>query len=198
MSTTDAQASAALSAGDKLLTELNGGAHVKDPSPAPTMGRLKKLSYTHDSLIDLIIERPDLTQNQLAAHFGYTPGWISNILASDAFQVKMAARREQIIDPEIKASIEERFRALVIRSLAVLQEKLNATQVSDNVALRAAELGAKALGIGGHAAPKPSSDPDRLARLAERLVSLQSGVRERVINGEAQVLSVESTPAETR
>jgi len=153
------------------------------------MGRLQKCSYTHDALIDLIISNPEMTQNHLAAHFGYTPPWISNILASDAFQEKMAARREEIIDPELKATIEERFRALVIRSLQVLQEKLNAPQVSDLVALRAAELGAKALGVGGHAAPKPQeASSDRLERLATRLVALQSRTRERVIDGEVQVL----------
>lgn len=181
----------ALKAGDVLVKELAGGDLVKTPSPAPTMGNLKKCNYTHDAMIDLIIANPTMTQDAVAAHFGYTPGWISNILASDAFQSKMAARREEIIDPELKASIEERFRALVIQSLKVLQDKLNKPQVSDQVALRAAELGAKALGIGGHAAPKVvSPEADRLTKLADRLVQLQSNVRERVINGEVQVLEV--------
>jgi len=135
-------------------------------------------------MIDLIIEHPELDQNHIAAHFGYTAGWISNILASDAFQERMAARKEDIIDPAIKATIEERFRALVIRSLDVLQAKLNQVTVSDNVALRAAELGAKALGVGGHAAPKPAPSADRLIHLAERLVGLQSNIRERVLNAQ--------------
>lgn len=158
------------------------------PDRAPTMGRLAKVRYTHEALIDLIIAHPEMTQNQLAAYFGYTPSWISNILASDALQAKMAARREEIVDPELKATIEERFRALAIQSLRVLQDKLNAPQVSDNVALRAAELGAKALGIGGHAVPKPPEfSADRLERLAERLVLLQGGIRARVIEGEVLV-----------
>jgi hypothetical protein len=160
----------ALRAADRLVEELAGKAH--EPSGAPTMGVLQKCSYTHDALIDLIIEQPQLDQNKLAAHFGYTPGWISNILASDAFQAKMALRREEVIDPFIRATIEERFRALVIRSLYVLQTKLNGSQVSDNVALRAAELGAQAHGIGGNAPPPPPAAQDRLERLAQRLVAL--------------------------
>ena len=170
----------ALKAGDQLLKELQGPVHQL---PAPTMGRLKRCSYTHEALIDLIIEHPEMDQNEIAAYFGYTPGWISNILASDALQSRMAVRREKIIDPELRATIEERFRALTIRSLQVLQAKLNAPQVSDNVALRAAELGAKALGIGGNAPPpSPGVAADRLERLAERLVSLQRGIRERVLD----------------
>lgn len=171
---------AALKAGDQLLTEL-----IQTPAPAtkaPTMGNLKRCSYTHDAMIDLIIKDPTLDQNHIAAHFGYTAGWISNILASDAFQERMAARKTEIVDPVIKATIEERFRALVIKSLDVLQTKLNAATVSDTVALRAAELGAKALGVGGHAAPKPTPATDRLEKLAERLVGLQSSIRERVLN----------------
>lgn len=178
----------ALKTADQLVEELKGGAYAKSPSNT----RLKRMSYTHDALIDLIIEHPELDQNEFAAAFGYTPGWISTIIASDAFQTKLAHRRDEIIDPAIKASIEERFRALVVRSLEVLQAKLNAPQVSDNVALRAAELGAKALGVGGHAPPKPAQDDARLEKLAERLLILQSNVRERVVNGE--VLAIETKP----
>jgi hypothetical protein len=176
--------SAAIAAGDKLLNELKGEPGARLPSPAPTMGRLKKCNYTHDALIDLIIEHPELDQNHLAAHFGYTAGWISNILASDAFQTKLALRRDEVIDPEIKATLEERFRALVIKSLAVLSKKLDSPVVSDQVAVRAAELGAKALGMGA-AAPLPPADnsQDRLERLAERLLKLQGGIRERVLTG---------------
>lgn len=185
----------AFSSADKLLTELAGGAMSKDPSPAATMGRLAKVRYTHEAMIEFILTNggkpPEerLTQGQIAAHFGYTEGWISNILAADAFQAALAARRAQIMDPEIVASIEERFKALTIQSLKVLQTKLTAPVVSDQVALRCAELGAKALGVGGHGAPKPQdTGADRLERLAHRLISLQAGVRERVIDGQAEVV----------
>lgn len=181
---------------DTFLDELSAGA--KTPSKAPTMGQLKKVSYSHDSMIELIIEggrRPGgISQKEIAAHFGYTEAWISNILASDAFQAKLALRREEIIDPVLRASIRERFEALVIQSLKVLQEKLNQPSVSDNVAIRAAELGAKALGVGGHAPPKaPESSQDRLARLAGRLVALQATVNkgETVINGQVLEVTVE-------
>lgn len=184
----DSSVNRAVEAGDQLLGELKSGPIVPH---AETMGRLKRLSYTHKALIDLIIEKPELDQNQLAAAFGYSASWISNILASDAFQEEMALRREQVIDPELKATIEERFRGLVILSLDVLKKKLTGPQVSDNVALRAAELGAKALGIGGHATPNPANlAADRLERLAANLESLHRRTNERSIDGEAQLVSV--------
>jgi hypothetical protein len=171
---------------DAALEELAG-------APAKPGNAVAKLSYTHDALVDLIMQHPEMTQNQLAARFGYTPGWISRVIASDAFQVALARRRDEIIDPAIKATIEERFKALVVQSLEVLMNKLSAPVVSDNVALRAAELGAKALGLGGHALPvPPKPQEDRLIRLAERLVDLQSNVRKgEIINGSVSRVEVE-------
>lgn len=143
-------------------------------SPAPTMGKLQRVKYSHDAMIDLILTRPGITQTEIAATYGYTPAWVSNIIASDAFQAKLADRREQFIDPVIKASIEERLKGLVVRSIAVLNEKLDQPQVSDKVALRALELGAKGLGIGGHAPQKPTTV--NLYNLKERLLAIRGEV----------------------
>lgn len=153
---------------------------------APVSVRPPKIRYTHEGMVDLILENPWISQNQLAAHFGYSPGWISTILTSDAFQAQLSARREELIDPELRVSLEERFRALTAQSLKVLQEKLArpAGEVPDNLALRAAELGAKALGIGGNA-PQQSvviTSEDRLASLAHRLVALRGTPQGQVID----------------
>lgn len=175
-----------------MLTEL--GETVDKPGPAaPTMGRLKRISYSHDAMIDLIIEHPELDQNQIAAQFGYTAAWISNILASDAFKSRLSARREQIIDPELKATVKERMEALYIQSMKVLSEKLAKPQVSDTLALRAAELGARGMGFGQPQIVAPPTQPgvERLERLAERLVLLQSNVR-RGVTYEAESIPGES------
>ena len=138
--------------------------------------RPPKIRYTHEGMADLILENPWISQNQLAAHFGYSPAWISTIITSDAFQALLAARRQELVDPELRLTLEERFRALTTQSLKVLQEKLArpADQVSDQLVLRAAELGAKSLGIGAHAPPPPPPNPaEYLPAVAERLLRLQ-------------------------
>jgi hypothetical protein len=140
-------------------------------------------NYTHDALIDLLIARPDMTQRQIAAYLGYTESWLSVVINTDAFQAKLAARREEIVDPELKATLEERFRALAAQSLKVLQERLTRPDVSNQVVLRAVELGMKANGIGQDRAP-PAPHDDRLERLAQRLMALQAGVRGRLVEGE--------------
>ena len=176
----------------------DAAALVAELSGAPTMGRLKRLSYTHEALVDLIISQPELDQNHLAAHFGYTPAWISNILASDAFKAQLARRRDEIVDPELRATVKERMEGLLIRSVKVLMQKLEQPMVPDNLALRAAELGAKSLGL-GIAAPQVqiTTGTDRLERLAERLIVLQQNVRQGVtFNGEVLEAQPAALPGE--
>jgi hypothetical protein len=139
---------------------------------------LAKVRYSHLDMIDTLISQPWVSQNDLALRYGYTPGWVSTVMASDAFQAALAARREEVVNPAMKASLEERFRAVTVQSLTRLAEELDKPVCSPNVMLRAAELGAKSLGLGGHAPPPPAPMGDNLARLADRLIALQSNVRQ--------------------
>ena len=151
----------------------------------PTLGnRIQKVRYTHDAVIDAIIENPSISQNNLAALFGYTPGWISQVMGSDAFKNKLEQRKEELVDPQIRLSLNERFNALVGRSLDVLQERLMMPNPDPELALRAAALGAKALGLGGNAQPVVSvhHSSDRLEKLADRLTGLLGQKRAEVID----------------
>jgi len=141
---------------------------------------IAKVRYSHDGMIDLIVEDPSISQNRIAEIFGYTPAWVSLVMSSDAFKERLAARKAELVDPAIRATLEERFRSVVTRSLEVLADKLSAPSsvVPDALALRAAELGAKALGLGGNAPPPPVAVPtDHLDKLASRLLALQSRTR---------------------
>lgn len=146
---------------------------------------IAKVKYSHDAMIDIIIQNPSVSQGELALAFGYTPGWVSQIIASDAFQARLAERKNELVDPTIRATVEERFKALVIQSLDILRQKLErpAHQISDNLALKGLEVASKALGYG--ARPEggnlPPSQPDRLDKLAERLTTLLSQKREGVV-----------------
>lgn len=112
-----------------------------------------KISYSHDKVIDVLVANPRVTQRQLAAYFGYTEGWMSRMMSSDAFKLRVANRRTDLVDPLIVASVEERFKFLAVRGLEVLQEKLDQPTelISENLALKALELGARGLGVGGFA-----------------------------------------------
>jgi hypothetical protein len=142
------------------------------PASGPPSGRIQiqKVRYTHEDCIDLILAQPGISQNELAARYGYSPAWISVVINSDAFQSRLASRRVELVDPVLAATLNERFRALTVRSLEVLQEKLSlpSQSVPDQLALQAAALGAKSLGLG---VPQAQATPagDNLSVLAERL-----------------------------
>lgn len=108
---------------------------------------IARLNYSHDAMCDLIIANPSISKTAIASCFGYTPAWVSRILNSDAFQMRLAARKADIVDPNLVLSIEEKLRTLVSESLDVLIEKLAVTK-STEIALKGVDIGAKALGYG--------------------------------------------------
>lgn len=111
------------------------------------MAEIQKVNYTHDALIDAIIKEPATTQRELAALFGYTEGWISQVMSSDAFKVRLAARRKEVVDPILIQTTEERLEGLAGQAMAVLSEKLSASK-SPEIALKALDISTRALGYG--------------------------------------------------
>lgn len=172
-----------------LLASAQGRVEARTQAQA-----IAKVSYSHLAMIDLIIAQPGISQNALAAHFGYTPSWISQVIVSDAFQSALAKRREEVVDPILQASVEEGFKGLVARSLDILHQKLNrpALEIPDNLALRTLEIGARAAGYGAKTdAPVAPSTPAEvhihLEQLGDGLVKLlqRKKVQAQVIEGEA-------------
>lgn len=110
-------------------------------------GRVEKLKYTHDAMIDVIVAEPRITQRELSAKFGYSENWVSRVIGSDAFQAALAKRREEITDPFLVSTVEERLKGLAAQSMDIIAEKLAATQSLD-AAMKVADMSVKALGFG--------------------------------------------------
>ena len=136
----------------------------------------------------MLIANPIISQDELAVQFGYSASWISIILASDAFQAFHAKRTAELIDPALRATIEDRFKGLVYRSQEILLEKLRAPAASipENLALRTMELSARALGFGARD-PTPTVQVNvdaHLEVLGGRLTDLLTRHKAAVIEGE--------------
>ena len=116
------------------------------------MPEIANVRYTHDACIDAILANPAVSQNELAATFGYSAAWMSIVINSDAFRTRLAARKSELVDPVITAACEERMRALASRSMDVLLEKLEAGD--GKTALEALKIVAPFV-----AQPKESSTP---------------------------------------
>lgn len=137
-------------------------------------------------LIDFIIGHPAASLWEMAEHYGYTVSWLSTIIATDAFQVALAKRREELVDPILRASLEEKFRGLALRSAEVLEDKMNAHSLSipDNLALRIFELSTRAAGYGVSKTNVQINNnvgvADDIEKHGDRLVSLLHRKREAV------------------
>lgn len=111
------------------------------------MPEIDKVRYTHDAIIDEILVDPAISQGELSRRFGFSQGWMSIIINSDAFQARLAERKGTLVDPKITARVEERLEALANRALDRLLER-----VESSVPLKPLELVAMAkLGAGDRA-----------------------------------------------
>ena len=113
--------------------------------------RLLRVHYSHEAMIDVLIAEPTITQGELAERFGRSQSWISIVMGSDAFQGALAKRRDDLLNPEIIATIEERFNGLAQQSLQIIAEKLESSKNTD-LAIKALEISSKALGFGARSA----------------------------------------------
>lgn len=111
------------------------------------MPEIAKVSYTHDAMIDLIIGNPHISQGQIARHFGYTQGWISQVFSSDSFKKRLAERKADLVDPTIVASVEAEFESLTRLSVRIVRENLERNE-NAQFALDAMAVASKALGFG--------------------------------------------------
>lgn len=112
---------------------------------------IARVKYTHDAMIDVVLARPGISQNEIAQHFGYKPAWVSRIFCSDAFQARLAQRKHDLVDPTLAMTIEEKIKTLAVKSLDIIQEKLEQTPNIDH-AFRALEMSTKCLGYGARQA----------------------------------------------
>jgi uncharacterized protein YciW len=106
--------------------------------------KLQKLKYTHEGMIDLILQDPTVTAPELAKLFGFSTFWVQRVIASDSFQARLAERRRGVIDPVVAATVNERLMSVTLHALTVLEEKLD-TEASAEVALEALGIVGKTL-----------------------------------------------------
>jgi plasmid maintenance system antidote protein VapI len=178
---------------DQLMVEATGspaGDEIARPQ-----GVIKKVNYSHQAMIDLILANPGISQNALAAAFGYSPSWISQVISSDAFQAAMAARAKEVVDPTLLLTVQERFEAIVRRSQDILMEKLSkpADIVPDQLAIAALQTAARARGYGARETPQPQVSPVEvevhLHAMGDRLVHLLQRKRTETVDLQVEAIA---------
>lgn len=182
---------------DQRLAKLLGKDVVAAAEPPAPSGRqdIKKLSLSHDELITLLLANPFKTHREIAAFAGYTESWLSRIIASDCFQVRLAERLEKEVEPERRAairahfaSVEELAQGSLRRCLELMAERLDKPSegIADQFLIKSTEMHAKLLGYGARVEPTapPVNLQVHLHTLGDNMVRLLRSKRADVIEGE--------------
>jgi hypothetical protein len=143
------------------------------------------VSLTYEQIVDaLLLSPPTETQGQLAKRLGYSQSYLSRLIASDAFQVRLADRIEKSIEPERQAafklrfaSIEEEARGILKNSLRLLASKLDQPEelIPPQLIIKSAEMTSKLLGYGARDLPGTPQRVDmhlHLHQLRANLINL--------------------------
>lgn len=125
-----------------------------DPAPRPAgKTELAKVRFYHDTIIDLILVNPSISQNELAKQCGYSVTWMSIIVNSDSFKERLAERKAELVDPILRATIAEKVDGAANRALDRLIERLD-SPVHGSIKTQDLVSIAK-LSVGPKAAPPP-------------------------------------------
>lgn len=186
----DAQIDLRDNAEEALFAELMTPSAPRTPAPRQA---IQKVHYSHDAMIDQIIANPAISQNELASIFGYSVGWISQVVNSDAFQARLAQRKAELTDPILIESLELQFKGILSLGLEKMRNRLEQEEVPDNFVLRSVDLASRSLGYGAKKdqTPPESNLNEKLVDLSQNLVALMRKTRNpsegRVIDiGEAE------------
>jgi len=126
------------------------------PEPAssrPQKPTIQKLNFNHEAIIRWMLENPTASHGDCAAFFGYTPGWFSIIIHSDAFKAKWAELSNQA-DALVINDIPAKMRGVASRALEGLADQVDAAVADQTAAprdflLKSSEMLLKSLGYGG-------------------------------------------------
>lgn len=118
---------------------------------------IQKISFSHEALINWLVENPHRQLRDCAAYFGYTQAWLSQIIHSDIFQAKLAERQNEVF-ALIASDIPEKLRGVTDVALEKLGRALEETE-DPKFALDAADKLLHRMGYAPASARNPVGTP---------------------------------------
>lgn len=161
------------------IRAIQQGQQVAAPTAGQTNTQLavrKDVDYAE--VVQWLLAHPGATHAEIGTAYGRPAGWFSTILVTEEFQQALDPFRGAVRNPSVTASIEERMQSMLVRSLDIIQTKMSAGGGDAMLALEAAKLSTKALGMGQAGRDnKPVEAASTLETLADRLTSLVANKR---------------------
>lgn len=92
------------------------------------------VNFRHEAVIDLMIACPKMTKGQIALELGYTQAWLSTLINSDAFQMRLAERR-QAVAMDLDSAAVKRLHELDQAASEIIAKELEKDEVDPYYAL---------------------------------------------------------------
>jgi len=136
--------------------------------------QLQDLSYRHDGILNWLILNPDKSQGDCARALGYTEAWLSQVINSNLFQMRLQMLQQENREHGV-FTVAEKLAGLA--DLAI-EKTLKNVEVSldPGFVLSAAEVALKRLGYGAKA-PVPAG-PVQINNTT--VIATQAGLEEAV------------------
>lgn len=136
-----------------------------DGARLPTRGRpprtdglatnqLWEMSRVHEDIIEWLILNPGARQKDVAAHFGYSLTWISNITRSDIFKARLAERKAEVYS-QVHQDVQEKMTTLADIGIEKIQEELETSQ-DKRFLLDVTRMALTGLGFGANKSAAPA------------------------------------------
>lgn len=109
---------------------------------------LQKLNWKHQRVLDVLIERPDIKQKDLAVELGMSVSWLSTIMGTDLFRAELSRRRELLVEAK-NAALVDSLQDNVSRGVSRMGRIVDNDESSDATAVNATKTMLAALGMGG-------------------------------------------------
>lgn len=111
--------------------------------------QVRRLSHTHKAIMEFMIANPEMSNDNVAAQFGYTPTWLSQLVHSDLFQMELKYWQDLGLC-EATLGIKDRLNDVAHQSLERLQRRLSTIgdQIPVDSLVDISEMALKSLGFG--------------------------------------------------
>ena len=165
----------------------------------------QKFNYWYETLIDLLIRNPELTQGQRAARIGRTQSWVSLVEGSQGFRERYALRRAEH-SASVSQNVEDKLHAAASLALDKLTHVLETKDLAPALVIDASDRLLQRLGYTGKApaaAPQAPSGPmvvqivapvsAEVLRMAQ--TSIRSGEAAQISAHEASGVAVNGGPS---
>jgi hypothetical protein len=108
--------------------------------------RARQLYERQEAAIEIILEHPEKPRREQAALLGLSPVSFNRIIDSDGFDALRQERLAQLIDPALKAKLEQGLLNTAIKAVSVVSDKLD-IEPNMREALETVKVTTQALGL---------------------------------------------------